>query len=769
VWTVKPDPQARWIAATPATGTGPGNIKVSLANSLAANLAAGNHSGQLTISTEQGQPVTLTVNVSVAAAEPRPRYTYLKGPNGCTRSPGYEDDAVCVVPDEKPPGTFKPPKRGGAYIDPNFGALVRVISEPPTNHAYSTPNPLNANNKYALIGHAGFWAIVSPTNGKVLKDTVPAVEAAMWDAKDPEVFYNIRGSRVEKYDVKRDRTSVVVDYSSTTPRLASITNGSTGDSSKDNWISFYAPGEKQVCALDLQNVKTYCASYDNVSDKFQLAPAGFMTLTAKGIDSETGKRYIILTAHPTMAVFSVNMAAGKLDLEFLAPENITGSGNGDGVCDPNERCIKGDHADTFEDSKGIQYVTQSMETTTPCSTSIYSFRLNRGMRMLQPVEIGGGAKRLFTLQNCGGVDPWTDWHMGCAKQSPYCVVSTSYGPYRFTRKPDDSSPIKRTAHLSEVVVIKDNGAEIRRLVQHRSVAFSNEEANGYWSTARASISNDGSLVVFDSNFGEPNRQRVVIAETGFGPTKIAGVVDGASFGPKLSPGGIASILGTNLAHCNQQASELPLTASLCNTTAKIGDQPAPVMYASTSQLNVQVPTALATDTSVQVTVSRGDATEDNDTIQLEPGSVVRQAPVLFTYRLPDEEEDRPLLMNVDGKTKESTLNGPEGVQSGIRPQVPGDAGIIYANNLGPVEPAGPDGHAAPSETTARTKLPVNVVVNGVRQDLIFSGLAPGFVGLYQINYVLTPNTPILDAGRNRIWVEGEASESARLPISLKNN
>jgi hypothetical protein len=95
-------------------------------------------------------------------------------------------------------------------------------------------------------------------------------------------------------------------------------------------------------------------------------------------------------------------------------------------------------------------------------------------------------------------------------------VSTTYEGFNQTRDPGDTSPVKRSPFMSEVFVVRDNGAESRRLAEDRSIGFRNELANGYWSTPRACISGDGAYVVFDSNFGVPNQRRVVQVVTGFG-------------------------------------------------------------------------------------------------------------------------------------------------------------------------------------------------------------------------------------------------------------
>lgn len=134
--------------------------------------------------------------------------------------------------------------------------------------------------------------------------------------------------------------------------------------------------------------------------------------------------------------------------------------------------------------------------------------------MLTPVSQGGGRTDVMPVSLCGGgpIEAWTENHTGCARKAPYCVISTNNIP----RDPADlTSPITRTTHLSELIVMRGNGTEIRRVAQTRSPNFTNDN---YWSLARASMSQDGSLVAWDSNFGYPNRGEVVaMAYTGYGP------------------------------------------------------------------------------------------------------------------------------------------------------------------------------------------------------------------------------------------------------------
>jgi len=46
-----------------------------------------------------------------------------------------------------------------------------------------------------------------------------------------------------------------------------------------------------------------------------------------------------------------------------------------------------------------------------------------------------------------------------------------------------------------------------------------------------------------------------------------------------------------------------------------------------------------------------------------------------------------------------------------------------------------------SGQVSRTNAPVTVVLNGTELPSSFAGLAPGFVGLYQVNVTIPANTP----------------------------
>jgi hypothetical protein len=144
----------------------------------------------------------------------------------------------------------------------------------------------------------------------------------------------------------------------------------------------------------------------------------------------------------------------------------------------------------------------------------------------------------------------TDDHVGCAKNAPMCVIST-VSPIQH---PADAPP--RFPHATEVLIMRGNGTEIRRLAETRSVRFSEDGDSAYWAEPRAAISNDGSLVVFDSNYGNVGGVRVNLVPTGFDK-------------PPASLGNAASLTPGSI-NCIAAADGTPLTIDLRDAIVNFG-------------------------------------------------------------------------------------------------------------------------------------------------------------------------------------------------------
>ena len=220
-----------------------------------------------------------------------------------------------------------------------------------------------------------------------------------------------------------------------------------------------------------------------------------------------------------------------------------------------------------------------------------------------------------------------------------------------------------------------------------------------------------------------------VAATAAATPVVTSALNGASFGSgaPLVQGSLASLFGTALAPSAAFAPSVPLPFTLAGVSVTIGGVPAPLIFVSSAQINLQVPWNLqsqAQDVVVKV----------NGTVSASFSAMVGSlAPGVFTTQY---GVGPAIAINLDG-----TLAQPVGSIPGLvtRPAKPGDIIIILATGLGLVIPPLPSG-AAPGQTLTQTIIQPTVLIGGANAEVKFSGLSPQFVGVNQLN-VVVPNVP----------------------------
>lgn len=214
---------------------------------------------------------------------------------------------------------------------------------------------------------------------------------------------------------------------------------------------------------------------------------------------------------------------------------------------------------------------------------------------------------------------------------------------------------------------------------------------------------------------------ITTTETGpfLGPV-INGVVNGASFTQgSIAPGTIISIFGTGLAAGTTVASLLPLPTSLLGTTADVAGLALPLLYVSPGQINAQLPYGLP-NAPARLTVKGATGAVGSISI-----TVAQASPAIFTATSEGSGPAAALHTNYKPVRK--------GVQEYAKS---GETIILFCTGLGAVNGSTDAGTAAPSSPLATTAVIPAVTMGGREAQVLFSGLAPGFAGLYQINLIV---------------------------------
>jgi uncharacterized protein (TIGR03437 family) len=95
----------------------------------------------------------------------------------------------------------------------------------------------------------------------------------------------------------------------------------------------------------------------------------------------------------------------------------------------------------------------------------------------------------------------------------------------------------------------------------------------------------------------------------------------------------------------------------------------------------------------------------------------------------------------------------------------GITAAVYANSLGLTTPLIPAGETAAANILRN---PVELFINEVPQRVLKSGLVPGEIGVYRLEFEVDPATPVGAEDENRLWIRMGDQESARLVVSLES-
>lgn len=262
-----------------------------------------------------------------------------------------------------------------------------------------------------------------------------------------------------------------------------------------------------------------------------------------------------------------------------------------------------------------------------------------------------------------------------------------------------------------------------------------------------------------SPFPQPLAQAVQVSPPTSGVPLInsAGIVNAASFAPSqlLVAGSIASLFGTGLAASTESASSTPLQTELGSTRVLVNGIPAPLFYVSPTQINFQIPFELQGQAQANVTVSAANLASNALRIALSTG-----APGIFSVNQSGTGQGAILIGN------SGMLAAQSGAFRNARPVQRGETISIFCTGLGAVSNQPLTGSAPDSARLSSSTGAPRLTVGGAVANVTFAGLAPGFVGLYQVNAEVPVNAPIGSSVLVQLNAEGILSNL--VTISVEN-
>jgi uncharacterized protein (TIGR03437 family) len=228
----------------------------------------------------------------------------------------------------------------------------------------------------------------------------------------------------------------------------------------------------------------------------------------------------------------------------------------------------------------------------------------------------------------------------------------------------------------------------------------------------------------------------VMTNPGLAVANAAGVSGGTP------PGSLFSIYGSGLSTGTAQPTSTTYPTTLGGASVTVNGEPAPLSYASPTQINAEMP--LDIQGAVATVVVKVGTTVSNAVAATVPATAV---PGIFV-----SGANRAIAQNYPSYTTNSPT----------APAPSGSVLIVYFTGGGPVQGGSVlvTGKAAPNQAFQVTES-TSATIGNVNAPLDYVGLTPGFIGLYQANIVV----PKLAAGDHPLILTIGNTPSAAVQVS----
>ena len=203
---------------------------------------------------------------------------------------------------------------------------------------------------------------------------------------------------------------------------------------------------------------------------------------------------------------------------------------------------------------------------------------------------------------------------------------------------------------------------------------------------------------------------------------IAAVVSSADGTLPVAPGGLISIYGRNMSQISMAGSGVPLSTALADSCIGVNGTPMPLLYVSPSQINAQLPFNVSGSATLEIHTPGG--VSNNFMFNIQP-----TAPSVFLSGTAGPQTGLATIIRNNNSDLVTPTNPVRGK----------DSLTIYLTGMGQTTPSIPAGQPAPANPPAATDIQPTVTLGSSNLSVGYAGLAPGEVGVYQINVTVPFN------------------------------
>jgi uncharacterized protein (TIGR03437 family) len=720
-------PAPAWLTVTPLLATTPAQIRVSVDPT---GLAAGSSSARIQLTDRQGRPLGIIIPVTVQLATGSPQFDAAPAEVIFSASVAAGNVQQGILVRSLGSGSIAPVS---ASVVSGYAGLYATVD------SCTTVCVVHVNSGVSTLApgaHTGLIRIATAAGSKDIPVSLFVADHGPFDqlSTSAVAFEGVQTSGLQ------DSRSVSLLNSGDSPSTwaADVTDGSA-------WLSVspasgvIAPGKSTVLTVSMNLGNQAPGTYGGMI-RISSSDPGFVTLylpaslrvdvsstTATPVLSTGG---LVLTA-PAGAPESVQQqvalsAASTTPVNFqAAPQSSTWL--------------------SLVPSRGL-----ASSAPTPLTVSAAALNQSQGFYS-GLINIGFGTSSVRTLHVGFAVTAATG--VTCQPQLSYLTETAI--PDNFSLRAGSPVPL-------EVVFVDDCGVPIVNGAV--TATFSNGDpgieligiGNGHyvqtWTPVNASDSlPGGNLSVAFQAFAPPLKPASTevigaVVKDSLPAIAVGGVLNNLSpqIGAPVAPGAVVQIFGSALATTTGSGTIAngALSTAAGGVSVLIGGLNAPIFYASAGQINVQIPTELQVNRQYQVIVNNNGVYS-----KPEPINTTAVQPGIATF--------------ADGTVIAQDVNFQ--LINAQHPAHAGDIIMLYLTGMGATNPPVPTGMQAPRLTLSVTSIQPQVTVDGATADILFSGLTPGAVGLYQINVRIPAGarTGLLPLVVNQ---SGIAANAAMVPV-----